>query len=158
MLFGQGDKVCIGGVFGTGLWRRHAVHVVCQKLMPGARMQFFQTVLRFFPACSVSGTQTDPDETQFADGASMECANGIHPGFRRRMINVRCPARGQNQIHIKQPTAHGKSSSTREIIFASGFDVTFSVGCFQVFFPPECVFFIQTRLVVDQFKRLSVSR
>ena len=45
------------------------------------------------------------------------------------------------------------ASSACEIVFASNPDVALSVCCFQIFLPSESILFIETCLIVDQFKR-----
>jgi len=74
------------------------------------------------------------------------------------MIRVRRPARRQNQVYIQQPIANGKSSSAREIISASGFDVTLSIRSLQIFFAAVSISFIETRLVINQMERASLLR
>ena len=51
-----------------------------------------------------------------------------------------------------------EASSACEIILASDPDIALSVCCFQILLPPESILFIKTRLIIDQFKRPSISR
>jgi hypothetical protein len=79
---------------------------------------------------------------------SFQCFNFTLSSAREMAL-----ACGINFVFQRAAYFIGQRFSAYEIISASGFDVTFSIGCFQIFLPPKRVLFIQTCLVIDQFER-----